>query len=296
VVEKETNINYLLENIYKQLLLDKVSPEVTFSYHAPLPDELANIFTDPIKLMQVMVNLVGNALKFTHQGYVRFGYDLVEDTLHFFVEDSGIGIHEEMHELIFQRFRQVDNSATRKYGGTGLGLALSKGYVELMGGRIEIKSKPGMGSTFSFKLPNKMILHDSTEKTEPKAQNYAILHGKTILVAEDEIYNFAMIEEFLTSVNIKVIKAENGLEAVNICLGHNAPDLVLMDIKMPMMDGMEASKRIKENKPGLPIIALTAYAFESDKDKILEAGCDAYLVKPIQQRVLYGTLAKFLSI
>jgi PAS domain S-box-containing protein len=294
VTEKETSINQLLINIYKQFLLNRVSPEVTFSYHPALSDDLARINTDPVKLMQILVNLVGNALKFTHKGYVRFGYNLIVDTLQFFVEDSGIGIHEEMQEIIFERFRQVDNSATRKYGGTGLGLALSKGYIKLLGGNIKLTSELGVGSVFSFTLPYKVIKTKSTDTVDGKVQNHFLPTGKTILVAEDNSNNLMLIEELLLSQKLKVIRAENGVEAVNVCAGSNPPDLVLIDIKMPVMDGIEATKKIKEHNPGLPVIALTAYALEVDRKLILASGFDDYLEKPIKLELLFNSLARFL--
>jgi PAS domain S-box-containing protein len=294
VTERETNINQLLENVQKQLLVDKISQEVTLSYHAALSDEMAHIYTDPIKLMQILVNLVGNALKFTHQGYVRYGYHLFNDTLQFFVEDSGIGIPKDMHQSIFERFRQVDNTPTRKYGGTGLGLALSKGYVELLGGRLSITSEPGTGSTFSFSLPYKKVEAVSGKIRDTMFYSPALFDGKTILVVEDEANNYVLIEELLSSMKLKVVKAENGLEAVNICAGQNSPDLVLMDIKMPVMDGMEATKKIRERNQDLPIIALTAYVFETEKERILASGCNACLEKPIRKHALYETLVKYL--
>lgn len=296
IAEKETDVNQMLLNVYEQFLLNQTSSEVTLSYDAALPDELALVFTDPVKLMQILVNLVGNALKFTHKGNVRFGYTLIGDVLSFFVEDTGIGIPEEMYKIIFERFRQVDNSATRRYGGTGLGLALSKGYVELLGGSIQLTSEIDKGSVFSFTLPYKPVNRTGTEVTTDLKEPKIILPpGKTILVAEDEFNNFLLVNELLTTLKMKVIHAENGLEAVNICATGSSPDLVLMDIKMPVMDGIEATKKIKELYPGLPVVALTAYALEVDIRRIFESGCDDYLEKPINTRLVVEKLSKFLK-
>jgi PAS domain S-box-containing protein len=297
IAEKETDINLVLLNVYEQFLVSHIPADVTFSYHPALPDELALVYIDPVKLMQILVNLVGNALKFTHKGKVRFGYTLIGSKLRFFIEDTGIGIPEEMHELIFERFRQVDNTATRKYGGTGLGLALSKGYVELLGGSIALTSEPGKGSFFSFTLPYKPVIKTSTTVNGDSIVSKIMLPSeKTILVAEDEHNNFLLINELLTSLQLKVIHVENGLEAVNICAGGNLPDLVLMDIKMPVMDGIKATKKIKKLNPGLPVVALTAYALEVEKKRIFESGCDDYLEKPIQHQALVETLLKYLTV
>lgn len=296
IVEKKTDINQILQQVYQQFLLNKVSDEVTFSYHPSLPNELAVVLTDPVKLMQVLVNLVENALKFTHKGHVRFGYTLIKNALHFFVEDTGIGIAEEMHEIIFERFRQVDNSATRRYGGTGLGLALSKGYVELLGGNIKLTSACGKGSVFSFNLPYRPVTEKRTDdKNKSGVSGLSFPKEKKILVAEDDYNNYQLINEMLTSMNLKVIWVQNGVEAVSMCMSDMLPDLILMDIKMPLMDGLEATKKIKELKPGLPIIALTAYTMEAERKLILESGCDDYLEKPVKQALLFSRLLKHLS-
>lgn len=156
--ENKCNLNELLQKIYDQFKFTSVLPEVDFTYLPGLPDEDSNILIDDVKLMQVLINLIGNAFKFTHKGSIRFGYHLKNSWVEFFVSDTGIGISPEMHELIFDRFRQVDNSPTRKYGGAGIGLALSKGYVELMGGKIKVQSEPDKGSLFTFTLPYKSAL------------------------------------------------------------------------------------------------------------------------------------------
>jgi len=294
--EKETNINELLKNVYEQFSINFHSTKVNFSFYAELSGESSIVLTDPVKLTQIIVNLVGNALKFTNEGFVNFGYKIVANNIQFFVEDSGIGIPEDMHDLIFERFRQVDNSATRKYGGTGLGLALSRGYVNLLDGTIEISSKPGAGSTFTVTLPYKPVsrMFISAE-TNHAAQRKRIAADKLILIAEDDNNNFLLVEEILISFNLKIIRASNGLEAIDICSGAQHPDLVFMDIKMPIMDGIEATKKIKLFNPEIPVIALTAYTSENDKKRIYESGCDGYIEKPIREKALYDTLLIYLQ-
>lgn len=293
--ETETNINEVLVKVYEQFIVTRIPPGITFSYHPALPDELAYIYTDQVKLIQILVNLVGNALKFTYNGKVCFGYTLTEGMLRFFVEDTGIGIHKNMQQTIFERFRQLDNTAARQHGGAGLGLALSKGYVEMLGGKITLISEPGKGSVFTFTLPYKKAVQSRTVVgTANKETEMTLPKEKTILVAEDEVNNFRLINELLTSLNLKVVHANNGLEAVNSCSGDKLPDLVLMDIKMPVMDGINATKKIKESNPGLPVVAITAYVLDNDKKRILESGCDDYLEKPIHENAIIELLSKYL--
>ncbi len=294
--ETETNINEILLNVYEQFLVTRIPLGINFSYHPTLPDELAYIYTDQVKLMQILVNLVGNALKFTYNGKVSFGYTLTKGVLRFFVEDTGVGIHKNMQQKVFERFRQLDNTTTRQHGGTGLGLALSKGYVEMLGGKITLTSEPGKGSVFIFTLPYKKVVKTGTAvATNFKTPEIILPKEKTILVAEDEVNSFRLINELLTSLNLRVVHANNGLEAVNSCTGNKLPDLVLMDIKMPVMDGIDATKKIKESNPGLPVVALTAYVLDNEKKRILESGCDDYLEKPIHENAIIELLSKYLT-
>lgn len=156
--EKECNLNEILHNVYEQFKITNESPEVDFKYIPALPDKDSYVLIDEVKLVQVLANLISNAFKFTPKGSIRIGYHVNNTWIEFFVSDSGIGISPDMHELIFERFRQVDDSPTRKYGGAGLGLALSKGYVEMMGGRIKVQSEPGKGSLFTFTVPYKPLI------------------------------------------------------------------------------------------------------------------------------------------
>jgi PAS domain S-box-containing protein len=295
IVEKETDINILLKSVYDQFSINLSNTDVVLSYHTEPTDESGMVYTDSIKLMQVLINLVGNALKFTHKGFVRFGYRIIGNILEFFVEDSGIGIHEDMHDLIFERFRQVDNSATRKYGGTGLGLALSKGYVYLLGGIIKLSSNPGVGSTFTFTIPYKPVLRMvASEIANPTELTERTGSDKVVLIAEDDTSNYMVVEEMLNSMKIKTIRASNGLEALDKCTGKRPPDIVLMDIKMPIMDGIEATKKIKLSNPNIPILALTAYVSKEERKLFLASGCDGFIEKPVREKDLYNALLKYL--
>jgi len=296
VYEEDTDINKLLRNTYEQFNIGMIKPEISFSYHCAHDDAINLVRTDPVKLMQVIVNLVGNALKFTNEGYVRFGYDLVSGQLEFFVEDTGIGIPEDMHEQIFERFRQVDNSATRKFGGAGLGLSISKGYVKLLGGNISLKSELGKGSRFSFVIPYKPVLPQNSKSGKRLDLIPVSIPSETmVLIAEDDYNNFLLVKNLLNPFNFTIIHAENGEDAIEICKRDQVPSLVLMDIRMPVMDGLVAIKIIKQLYPALPVIAVTAYANDKDQMRIMEAGFDDYIVKPIDKQNLFKKLEKYLA-
>jgi len=293
--EAPADLNEMIENVYRQFKFSLLPGRVDLSRHFGLPDDQSLVITDGVKLMQVVVNLVSNALKFTPQGSVGFGYDLVDNQLEFFVEDTGIGIPLDKQELIFERFRQLDDSPTRKYGGAGLGLALSKGYVELLGGFIHLQSAPDKGSRFSFSIPFKPVNSVANQAEAPvKEINLMFSAEKTILVAEDEDNNYMLIEEMLSNMNVKTVWARNGLEAVEECGHKPLPHLILMDIKMPEMDGIEATRQIKSIHPDIPVIALTAYAMDEDRKRILEAGCNDYIKKPVNSVQLKILLGKYL--
>ena len=259
------------------------------------------MFIDEVKIKQVLNNLISNALKFTEKGFVEYGCSIVEiekkPFLLFVVSDTGLGIAKTDHAGIFDRFQQANYTTNKKYGGTGLGLAISKAYIELMGGKIWIDSDIGKGSKFYFTIPYKQP--DSQKEHDPSINYYDFndfnWNDKTILIVEDEFSNFYFLSEILSLTGAKIIHALNGKESVNICSQHKNIDLILMDIKMPEMNGYEATFLIKKMKPDLPIIAQTAYAFSDDFQKSLEAGCDDYISKPIVKELLIEKLAVYLN-
>lgn len=257
-----------------------------------LSDKQSEIFTDKTKITQILSNLLSNALKFTHEGFIEFGYGLKTENepveIEFYVKDTGIGIKPEFHGKIFERFSQADISINKLYGGTGLGLAISKALVELLGGKIRVQSEIGKGSTFYFKFPYQPvdkidIIPSSSKHTE---------NIKTILVAEDEEYIFLFIEELLIDMNLKLIHAKDGRETIEILTSNPNIDLILMDIKMPIMDGHTAAKIIKEQKPDIPIVAQSAYALEHERAKYQEI-FDDYITKPIDHEILIQKVMKY---
>jgi len=272
------------------------------SLNLVMPDDKYDIIvnTDLKKFKQILFNLLRNALKFTNVGNVSFGYRLeldakAEQRLVIFVEDSGIGITEKQQDVIFDAFRQADESSTRKYGGTGLGLSISQKLVNILGGKLWLNSKEAKGTTFFFSISNDDF---KVKKKERKINNESlnIFEGKTVLIVEDDINNFNLINLLLIGSGIKTIWSKNGKEAIRQCLENKELDVVLMDMNMPIMNGYVATKEIKTIFPKLPIIAQTAFALAGDREKALAAGCDDYLSKPVSKTQLFLALEKHITI
>lgn len=252
--------------------------------------------TDPFRVKQILHNLIGNAIKFTHEGFVEFGIDGLEnDVLKFYVRDTGIGIPKDKHELIFNRFLQVDNSGTRKYGGTGLGLTISKKLTSLLGGEMWLESKVQKGSVFYFTIKTLPVEETSKESPPPNyfVEKNAWIHKK-ILVVEDNVLNYQLIEELLKKTGAEIIWASSASESIQIVENRVNIDLVLMDIQMPDMSGYEATRKIKQINPDIPVIAQTAYAMSDERQKAIECGCDEYLVKPLRPMELIAALNQYL--
>ncbi|MFW6389371.1 MAG: ATP-binding protein, partial [Marinilabiliaceae bacterium] len=262
----------------------------------------ATIYLDAARLKQVMEKLLSNAVKFTKQGKVRFGCHKIGALVRFFVEDTGIGVQPDMYNLIFQPFYQLDMGATRAFGGNGLGLTIASRIVEKMGGKIEVDSTPGHGSVFFFDL-----LPDNSEEVEHLNKHEKEIMAEkehkefNILVAEDDEVNFILLREILKREFgegiVKVIRAATGNEAIEVFRQEEDHiDLVLMDVKMPDVDGVTATKEIKKINQDVPVVAQTALAMTSDRDEMLNAGCDGYLTKPIRRGVLVDTISRFLGV
>jgi signal transduction histidine kinase/ActR/RegA family two-component response regulator len=291
--ENQFDLNSTLVSIHQQFLLkaNKHSIGISLKPYTQHSDE--KIIADESKLVKVLTNLIDNALKFTKKGSVNFGYTIKNNELEFFVEDTGIGIASEMHKEIFIRFRQVESTIAREFGGSGLGLSISKAYVELLGGKIWLVSELDKGSIFYFTIPLKRA--DKNILSEEKSANILGItvkeEPKTILVAEDEDSNYMLVEAMLSGLNINIIRVVDGAEAVDTCKS-KLIDMVLMDIQMPLMDGYEATRQIREFMPDLPIIAQTAYSTEPDKSKALLCGCTDFIAKPLKHELLISMINK----
>ncbi|WP_281239210.1 ATP-binding protein [Flavobacterium praedii] len=247
------------------------------------------ILTDEIKLKQVIVNLLTNAIKFTDKGHIAFGYTISPDYkfLEFRVEDTGIGISEKDLEVIFNRFRKVDNDYSISMSGLGLGLSISKAYVEMLGGEISVESIYGKGSVFKFTIP---LLYDESKSNEYN-DDFQIVpndsEGKNILVAEDDNINYLLLKTILEKKNHRIIRAKNGQEAIDLYQSNTDIDLIFMDIKMPVLDGYEAFEIIKAKDPECIVIAQTAHSSSEVKESIMNAGFSGYITKPLDKDKIY---------
>ena len=294
-VNLESCLNELYETI--KITIPK-SKEINFHILPTDAPALHNIITDEVKLKQVIVNLVTNAIKFTNEGHVAFGYHIEEKKkkIIFTIQDTGSGIDKDYHKHIFDRFKRVDNDASIKAGGLGLGLAISKAYVEMMGGIISLESKVEKGSVFSFSIQLKYDeeKHITVQPVRIKSKSTEN-KDVTILIAEDDNINFLLFQKIISDKNYKIIRAVNGAEAVDISLSNANIDLVLMDIKMPIMNGFEALEKIKVIRPELIVIAQTAYASSEDEERIRAAGFYGYLTKPIDRERLFEAIGDILK-
>ena len=250
---------------------------------------------DPARITQILLNLLSNAVKFTKQGEIRLSVRREGEELVYAVDDTGIGIAPEMMARLFQPFEQADSSTTRKFGGTGLGLAISKRLAELMGGSLGVESAVGAGCTFTLRLPLTETEASATVET-PIVSGGLRLAGLRLLVAEDNAVNQAVLEDLLRGEGAEIVLTDNGLQAVEVVMRADLPfDAVLMDVQMPEMDGLEATKRIRLSRPDLPVIGQTAHAFKEEIDKCLAAGMVTTLNKPIDLDVLVSTLLECLN-
>lgn len=291
------NLDSLVTELYETVKVTINNKDIDFKLIKSKKPAQFNIITDDIKLKQVILNLLTNAIKFTEQGSVTFGFEIDEkkELINFMVKDTGLGIDEENHKYIFDRFKRVDSDISIKVGGLGLGLAISKAYIDLLGGEINLESKAGEGSTFYFSIPLKYSVTEHI--TVKQVNNVEVVKSEeeTILIAEDDNINFLLFQKMMQHKNYKILRAINGQEAVDICLNTPNIDLVLMDIKMPIMTGFEALEQIRPIRPNLPIIAQTAYSASEDKIKIEEAGFNDYITKPLNRDNLFELINKYLN-
>jgi PAS domain S-box-containing protein len=291
---KETNINEKIEFTYKFFKPDVEIKGLQFLFKNSLPAKEAIIKTDNEKVYGILTNLVKNAIKFTYEGSIEFGYEKKGEYLEFFVKDTGIGIPQKQYQLIFERFRQGSESHNRGYEGSGLGLSIAKTYVEMLGGKIWVESEEGKGSTFYFTIPYNVVSEKQTELKDTIFQEHKEVQVKSlkILIVEDDEISYSLLTRMFQNISKEVLHAITGVQAVEACRNNPDLDLVLMDIRMPKMDGNEATRQIRQFNTDVIIIAQTAYAFSGDKEKATEAGCNDYISKPIDMTLLYELIKK----
>jgi len=302
----ETNIKSLIDELFDHFVTDAESHGLEFTINNDLPDSLDCIFTDRIKLKTVLSILIGNAIKFTKEGSIEFGCDLVETShalsLRFFVKDTGIGISEDKLQVIFERFMQVDVSNTRQFEGSGLGLSISTAYVKMLGGKIWVESEAGKGSVFYFTIPynvepeEKKVVKNVVSDEGAENKINPEISGLKILIVEDDQSSAKFVTLIVRIFSKEVLMASNGFEAVKACRENPDINLVLMDIQMPEMNGYEATRQIRQFNKEVIIIAQTAFGLIGDRIKAIDAGCNDYISKPIKKGELLSVIRKHIGL
>ena len=286
------NFSSLLNRIEEEYSEVAQTKKIDFSIQTNFQSHNSSIFSDFNKLFKTIKYLVDNAIKFTKQGSVCMNCLLDNGHLLVSVQDTGIGISKEMQAKVFDIFRQIETGLSRNFGGNGLGLSIAKAYVEVMNGRIWLESEPGFGTTVYFTVP--AIVSKKKEAAKEKQQDADDWSLKTVVIAEDEISNFELLSEFLLPTKIKVLHAQNGEEAVDL-VEKNKIDIVLMDIKMPIMDGISATRKIRQLKQDIPIIAITSYTNESNTGQIIVDEFDKMVSKPINGQSVLKIMKTYLD-
>jgi hypothetical protein len=294
---KETNINEKIEFTYKFFKPEAEIKGLQFLFKNGLPSKEAIIKTDNEKVYGILTNLVKNAIKFTYEGSIEFGYEKKEKYLEFFVKDTGVGIPQNQQQIIFERFRQGSESLTRKYEGSGLGLSIAKSYVEMLGGEIWVESEEGKGSIFYFTIPYnaELKVNPSIKNAVSGKEEEVQIKNLKILIVEDDETSYSLMNRTLQKISYEIMHAKTGVEAIEFCRNNPDIDLVLMDIRIPVMDGHEATRQIRQFNKDVIIIAQTAYILSTDSEKAIEAGCNDYISKPINKTLLYELIKKHID-
>lgn len=285
------DVNELMNELEKFFQPQAQKKDLILGIESFCPVEQSFGELDGLRLKQILSNLINNALKFTHEGTILIGCNMEHGSYRFYVRDTGIGISEDHQQKVFDRFFRVEGTSDKIYGGTGLGLAISKALVEQMHGSISVQSIPGKGTDFRITLPYRpAIVKREIQHTE----EVVFEDERQILIVEDTDINFLYLSELLEEKKMICTQAKSGEEAIMLCKDH-PPDLILMDIKLPGMDGYETTRALKKFHPDIPIIAQTAFAMPGDKQKAIDAGCADYLSKPINEKHLLEKISKHLQ-
>ncbi len=291
------NVSDILKDIYlsfqNTINSNKCNIELKLSMSQKIVN--TNIITDQLRLKQVLFNLVENARKFTEKGYIKIGADLQDEKiLKIYVEDTGVGIPKEKQDVIFDRFRQIEEINTKSHEGTGLGLAISKKIIELLNGKIYLESKEGEGTTFFIELPVTIVDSNTQagENTVFNSEETINWSDKKILIAEDEEFNFIILRDLLNETGINITWAKNGEEVLNLI--NDSFNIILLDIQMPKISGYDLCPILVEKHPNIPVIAQTAYVFNEEKQKLLSLGCKDIITKPIDFDTFLNTIKRYL--
>jgi hypothetical protein len=299
LVISDSNISEQLDYLFTFFKPEAEQKGLSLSCINPLKGNEALIRTDREKVYAVLTNLIKNAVKYTRSGGIEFGYTLVQVNkkpfLQFYVTDSGIGIPYNRQEAIFERFIQADIEDKQVFEGAGLGLAISKAYVKLLGGDIWVDSQINAGSSFYFTIPYILQKPKEIQETFADSESLQSLQRKNlkVLIAEDDETSKYHLSLVMSKIAKEVLLATSGTQAVEMCKKHPDLDLILMDIKMPGMNGYEATREIRKFNSAVVIIAQTAYALTGDRDKAIEAGCNEYIAKPVKMKTLNALIHRF---
>ncbi|PLX01645.1 MAG: hypothetical protein C0595_13985 [Marinilabiliales bacterium] len=297
----KVNLSILMDELYQFFQIESIEKNIELVIDLNLKKSEYQIITDGDMLNAILTNLVKNAFKYTQEGKIEVGCSFADGVFSFFVKDSGIGIETNRQKAIFDRFVQADIEDKYVYEGSGLGLSISKAYIEMLGGKIWVNSKKGVGSTFHFTLPSqKELVVNEYDKIEIK-RNYTSIkllkeNDMKVLIVEDEEVSDNLLTIILRDYCKTILHAKNGIDAINICKEHKDINLIFMDIKMPELGGYEATKEIRKFNKNVKIIAQTAYALSGDREKAINAGCDDYIAKPIMSDNLKPLIDKYLII
>lgn len=293
------NIDELIEQLYTFFSVEAQKKGLHLFLDTTPANTAINIVSDKEKIYSILTNLIKNAIKYSRSGKIEFGYKKAGNDLQFFVKDNGVGIPKEKLEIIFERFVRVGNDEEFFSEGSGLGLSIAKAYVEMLGGKIWVKSEVGTGTQFYFTIPIGTAEKEPSENKdagiETKNQINPEVSGLKILIAEDDETADALLSIFIRDISKEVLHAKSGLQAVELCRNNSDIDIVLMDINMPEMNGYEATRQIRTFNKEVNIIAQTAYALPGDQEKSLKAGCNAYISKPIIKVELLALIQQYVN-
>lgn len=294
----ESNINEQMEYIYTFFKPEVENKGIKLILNNYLPVNECIIKTDREKIFAILTNLIKNAVKYSEKGFIEFGCSKKGRFLEFYVKDTGVGIPQEKHETIFERFVQVDSDGKMTKQGSGLGLAITKAYVELLGGKIWLESNPGKGSVFYFTIPHKMVDNEgiNVKNEKNKEMNEPKYPKLNILIVEDDEPSAILLSTVLNQYAKKIEVVNSGIQAVETCRNDSTIDLVLMDIQLPLMNGYEATRKIREFNSDVIIIGQTAFGFSDDRIDAIKAGCNNYISKPVIKDQLLAMIFSYFKI
>jgi len=290
---QKSNINEQIEYVYTFFKPEVEQKGIKFSYINSLTSKEAILKTDSEKIYAILTNLVKNAIKYTEKGSIEFGYTKSGEYLTFYVKDTGLGIDSDRQKAIFERFIQADISDKQALQGAGLGLAISKAYIEMLGGELWVKSEKGKGSIFYFTIPYDVGLKKVDEVINSRTDLEIKIKNLKILIVEDDEESYLLINKMLGKMYRELLHAKNGLEAIELCKNNTDIDLVFMDIRMPVMGGYEATRKIRQFNKELVIIAQTAFGLTGDREDAINSGCNEYISKPIIRNEFISLINRF---